>query len=162
MLIPPLFIKTFGHAGTPVPANWMSLPRWQDRLKSVWFPKYPRSVVRGSRLVYYAAGRQLFCAVVEVIADAPSDTGDGRWPYELAVRPLVAIAADHLAPSLSDVGVDPLRVRRQSHIRLTEKEYSRIVEGLLVAAAAATRLSAEKRRPERPSSGRVRAVRTPV
>ncbi|MGI8862966.1 MAG: hypothetical protein ACR2JH_00975 [Solirubrobacteraceae bacterium] len=135
-----LFVKTFGHAGTPVPANWMAMAPWQDRLATVWFPKYPRSVSRGSRLVYYAAGRQRFCAVVEVIADEPTDTGSDRWPYQLAVRPLVAIAADDYAPSLADVGFDPLRVRRQSHIRLTEEEYHRIVEAIVLAAATVTRL----------------------
>jgi len=134
-----LFVKTFGHAGTPVPTNWMAMAPWQDRLATVWFPKYPRSVSRGSRLVYYAAGRQRFCAVVEVIADEPTDTGNDRWPYQLAVRPFVAIAADDHAPSLADVGFDPLRVRRQSHIRLTEEEYDRIVEAIAAATAAVTR-----------------------
>ena len=136
----PLFIKTFGHAGTPVPANWMAMPRWQERLTTVWFPKYPRSVSRGSRLVYYAAGRQRFCAVVEVIADEPTDTGNDRWPYQLDVRPLVAIAADDHAPSLADVGFDPLSLRRQSHVRLTEEWYNRIVHAILASAAVATRL----------------------
>jgi hypothetical protein len=136
----PLFIKTFGQAGTPPPINWMSDPKWQDRLTSVVFPKYPRSVTRGSRLVYYAAGRQRFCAVMEVIADEPTDTGHERWPYELALRPLIAIPVDDFAPSLGDVGFDPLRVRRQSHVRLTQDEYTRIVDAIVAAAARSTHL----------------------
>ena len=113
-----------------MPASWMADPIWQRRLTSVVFPKYPRSVSRGSRLVDDAAGKQWFCAVMEVIADEPTASGLARWPYELALRPLVAIPADEHAPSLSSVEFDPLRVRRQSHIRLTEAEYSRIVDAI--------------------------------
>lgn len=135
--MPSLLLKTIGHAGTPLPADWLADPDWQDRLASVVFPKYPRSVTRGSRLVYYAAGRQRFCAVVEVVGDGPRDSGLERWPYEIAVRPLVAIPADENAPSLRDVGFDPLRVRRQSHVRLTREEYARIVKAIVAGAARA-------------------------
>lgn len=138
--MPPLFIKTFGQAGTPVPANWLSNPEWQDRLGSVVFPKYPRSVSRGSRLIYYAAGKQRFCAVMEVVGDEPTESGLDRWPYELALRPLVVIPADEQAPSLADVGFDPLRVRRQSHIRITEIEYRGIVDAILASATRTTQL----------------------
>jgi hypothetical protein len=136
----PLFLKTIGQAGTPVPVNWMAGPGWNDRMTSVVFPKYPRSVARGSRLIYYAAGRQRFCAVLEVIADEPTASGLRRWPYELALRPLVAIPVDECAPSLHDVGFNPLRVRRQSHVRLTEDEYIRIAAGIVDGAARSTRL----------------------
>lgn len=136
----PLFLKTIGQAGVPVPANWMTNPAWSDRLASVVFPKYPRSVSRGSRLVYYAAGRQRFCAVLEVTEDEPTASGLERWPYELALRPLVAIPVDEYAPSLEDVGFEPLRVRRQSHVRLTEDEYERIAAAIVAAAAESTRV----------------------
>ncbi len=137
---PPLFIKTIGQAGTPVPANWMSDPKWNDRLASVVFPKYPRSVVRGSRLIYYAAGSRRFCAVLEVIADAPTESRSERWPYELALRPLVAIPVDEYAPSMEDMSFNPLRIRRQSHVRLTEDEYARIADGIVRAASESVRL----------------------
>jgi hypothetical protein len=39
------------------------------------------------------------------------------------VRPLVTLPLD-VAPSLADVGVDSLRVRRQSHILLNADEYA--------------------------------------
>lgn len=137
--MPQYFIKAFGSAGNRVPANWLSDENWQDRLRSVVFPKYPRSVSQGSRLIYYAAGTRRFCAVLEVTSDGPEPTTEGdarRWPYQLSVRPLVVIPADEMAPTLEEVGVDPLRLRRQSHIRLTEAEYRRIA-GAVVAAAAA-------------------------
>lgn len=138
--MPPLFLKTIGQAGSPVPSNWLAHQGWNHRLASVVFPKYPRSVTRGSRLVYYAAGRQRFCAVLEVIADEPTPSGLERWPYELALRPLIAIPVDEYAPSLDDVDFDPLRVRRQSHVRLTDEEYTRIAKAIVAAAANSTRL----------------------
>lgn len=139
--MPSLFLKTFGSAGDSVPPNWLSRPDWNDRLGSVVFPKYPRSVDRGSRLVYYAAGRRRFCAVMEVTSDEATGTGHERWPWELQLRPLIAIPADDHAPSLADVGFDPLRVRRQSHVRLTEEEYTRIVDAILASAERSTRLT---------------------
>src|SRR4051794_38927216 len=117
----PFFVKTIGHAGARLPANWLANEAWQDRLRSVVFPKFPRSVTRGSRLIYYGAGTRRFCAVLEVISDEPDQTrgpGSDRWPYELLVRPLIAIPADEHAPSLDELGFDPLRLRRQSHVRL--------------------------------------------
>jgi hypothetical protein len=123
----------------------MSTERWRDRMRVVWFPKYPRSVTNGSRLVYYAAGAQRLCAVAEVIADEPSQTGHERWPYELPVRMLVAIPADHNAPSLADVGFDPLRVRRQSHVRLNDREYAAMTKAIAAAVRTATRLSVSAR-----------------
>jgi hypothetical protein len=137
---PPLFIKTIGSAGDAVPPNWLSHEGWQNRLASVVFPKYPRSVERGSRLVYYAAGRQCFCAVMEVTGDEAQETGEERWRWKLPLRPLIAIPADSFAPTLNDVGFDPLRVRRQSHIRLTVEEYEHITAAIVAAAARSTSL----------------------
>src|SRR5207237_9104139 len=99
----------------------------------------PRSVTRGSRLIYYGAGTRRFCAVLEVTSEGPEHTTEGdanRWPYQLSVRPLVAIPADENAPTLEDVDVDPLRLRRQSPIRLTDEEYRRIADAVVAAAAA--------------------------
>jgi len=39
------------------------------------------------------------------------------------VRPLVTLPLE-VAPSLAEVGIDSLRVRRQSHILLTADEYA--------------------------------------
>jgi hypothetical protein len=39
----------------------------------------------------------------------------GRWRMD--VRPLVTLPID-VAPTLADVGIEPRRVRRQSHIRV--------------------------------------------
>jgi len=39
-----------------------------------------------------------------------------------------------LAPTLTDVGIDTLSVRSQSHIALSDEQYDRIVVGLAQAA----------------------------
>ena len=94
------------------------------------------------RLIYYGAGRQRLIAVVEVVADEPrARPGVERWPWELDVRPLLAIPADENAPSPGDVGISPLRLRRQSHIRLDRAEYRRIVLAILEAGAASAGVS---------------------
>jgi hypothetical protein len=134
------FIKTIGHAGMSVPPDWMREADWSARLQHVLFPKNPRSLKRGTRIVYYAAGTRRFCAVLVVIDDearANTEATADRWPFKLNVRPLVAIPADEHAPSLEDVGINPLSIRRQSHIRITERQYDAIVAGILAAATTA-------------------------
>ena len=43
----------------------------------------------------------------------------------MRVRPRLVIPLIADAPKLDDVGLDPLRLRRQSHIRLTDLEWER-------------------------------------
>ena len=50
------------------------------------------------------------------------------------MRPLVTLPLDD-APTLAGAGIDPLRVRRQSHIVLTTEEFVRIRDLILAAAA---------------------------
>ena len=62
-------------------------------LRKVWFPKHPRSIRSGDLLVYYAAGRGVFPAVVEVVSDDVQQRPQGpmhspRWPWYMAVRRL--------------------------------------------------------------------------
>ena len=128
-----MFVKTIGSSGNHVPKGWLEDPVWRERLSSVVFPKNPRSLAKGSRLAYYAAGTRKFCAVVEVIDDEPKKTvGENadRWPWTLRVRPLVAIPVDEHAPTLEQVEFDPLRVRRQSHVRVTNDEFNGIVDAI--------------------------------
>jgi hypothetical protein len=51
----------------------------------------------------------------------------GRWRWRMDVRPLVTLPMD-VAPTLEEVGIEPRRVRRQSHIRLDIPEYERCRE----------------------------------
>jgi hypothetical protein len=57
-----------------------------------------------------------------------------RWPWRMGVRPRIVVPSLDDAPSLDDVGLDSLRLRRQSHIRLTREEWERFREAFLPSA----------------------------
>src|SRR5207249_4984952 len=109
--------------------DWLRLRG--DLLGAVWFPKHPRSIMGGDLLVYYAAGRGVFPAVVEVVTGdvEPADTRprrsqrSQRWPWRMDVRPRLVIPHLDDAPTLEQTGINPLRLRRQSHILLTTEEW---------------------------------------
>jgi hypothetical protein len=56
------------------------------------------------------------------------------------VRPLVTLPLDD-SPTLAEVGIDPVRVRRQSHILLNGEEFERARD--LILARAARRASVQ-------------------
>lgn len=129
-----IWIKTIGAANDKLEPNW--LEDRADLLESVWFPKHPRSIRSGDLLVYYAAGRRVFPAVMEVTSDRVDEDVEHprrsqRWPWRMSVRPLVVVPAFADAPSLEQVGLDPLRLRRQSHILLDEVEWERFRDAFL-------------------------------
>jgi len=119
------WLKSVGSADEPLEDGWQE--KWQYLLESVWFPKHPRSIRGGDLLVYYAAGRGRLPAVVEVVGDEVQESRDHpryakRWPWRMAVKPRLLVPELNNAPSLEEVGIDPLRVRRQSHILLDPAE----------------------------------------
>ncbi len=115
-----------GAAEDRLEQDWLA-GRREALLEWVWFPKHPRSIRAGDLLVYYAAGRRVFPAVVEVVADAvlPDEEGSERWRWRMQVRPRVVVPQLRDAPTLSQIGLNPLRLRRQSHILLTSAEWER-------------------------------------
>lgn len=123
------WIKTVGAADNRLSDNWLDSAGFL--LDSVWFPKHPRSIKKGDFLVYYAAGDGVFPAVVEVVSDEVTHDSSGsrdaeRWPWRMAVRPRVAVPHLSGSPTLDAVGLNPLRLRRQSHILLTEAEWESV------------------------------------
>ena len=75
----------------------------------------------------------------DVVDDAHGHPRHGaRWRYLMQVRPIITLPLEH-APRLVDVSVDPLRLRRQSHIVLTEGEFDEI--GGLIREATARSVS---------------------
>jgi hypothetical protein len=130
------WLKSVGAAEDPLDRDW----RYHDHhvLLDVWFSKHPRSLRAGDVLVYYAARWGTFPALMELVSDDVFDhSGDedftGRWRWSMQVRPLVTLPVD-TAPTLTDADIDPLRVRRQSHILLTPEEY-RTIRDLILARA---------------------------
>jgi len=132
------WIKAVGSTERPLGRDW----RVDDDhlLQHCWFSKHPRSLRAGDVLVYYAARRGVFPALMELISDDVTDDGGGhpvhgeRWRWSMDVRPLVTLALDD-APTLADARIDPLRLRRQSHIVLTTQEFATIRDLILAAAS---------------------------
>jgi hypothetical protein len=120
------WIKSVGAAGIELEPDWVEKRGYL--LSSVWFPKHPRSIRGGDLLVYYAAGLGLFPAVMEVVTDEvhedyshPFDSK--RWPWRMSVRPRLVVRDLDEAPRLDQVSIDPVRLRRQSHVRLVDGEW---------------------------------------
>lgn len=128
------WLKSVGSADDPLEEEWLDERGYL--LESVWFPKYPRSIRGGDLLVYYAAGKGRLPAVVEVVSDDVQESRDNprysaRWPWRMTVRSRLVVPALTAAPNLAAVAIDPLRVRRQSHIRLDGEELDRVRKALI-------------------------------
>ena len=53
-----------------------------------------------------------------------------RWPWTVAVEPLLCIPSLPVAPPVEAAGVLPRSMSQQSHIRLTPEQYARAVEAI--------------------------------
>jgi hypothetical protein len=132
------WLKSVGSQETPLRRDW----RREDEhlLRHCWFSKHPRSLRAGDVLVYYAARWGVFPALMELVSDDVTDDTGGhpvhgqRWRWRMDVRPLVTLPLDD-TPTLAEGGIDPVRVRRQSHIVLTRDEFDRIRDLILARAA---------------------------
>jgi hypothetical protein len=89
----------------------------------------------GDRLVYYASVWRRAFALVEVVGEPAREAGSPRWPWTVAVEPLIVIPVLSNAPPVEAIGVLPRSMSQQSHIRLTAEQYERAVEALASVAA---------------------------
>lgn len=134
------WLKSVGSADSPLHRDWRA-KETHLQLKC-WFSRHPRSLQAGDVLVYYAAKWGRLCGLMELMSDEVIDEEEGhpvdgkRWRYAMVVRPLILLDLP-TAPTLADAKIDPLRVRRQSHIKLTSSEYTRL-HGLLLSRASPT------------------------
>jgi hypothetical protein len=120
------WLKAVGTGEEPLDRDWRAVDK--HLLPHCWFTKRPRSLRAGDVLVYYAPKWGRLPALMQLLSDDAEDVaehpyGPQRWRWRMDVRPLVTLPLE-VAPSLADVGVDSLRVRRQSHILLTTDEYT--------------------------------------
>lgn len=131
------WLKAVGSQQEPLEPDWRG--RNAYLLTQCFFAKHPRSLRQGDLLVYYAARWGCCPALLELVSDEvdddvrPHPTFGSRWRWKMAVRPIIALPLT-TAPSLADAGIDPLRVRRQSHILLTRGEYETLRDLLLERA----------------------------
>jgi hypothetical protein len=126
------WLKALGHARGPLPARWLEDGSLRS-LRHTGFPRRPR-IAPGDRLVYYASVWQRVFAIVEA-ADEPVAIEHPRWPWTVAVEPLLVVADLDVAPPVQAIGVFPRSMSQQSHIRLTPEQYERAVEALASVAS---------------------------
>jgi hypothetical protein len=131
------WLKGIGHAGASLPEAWLT-NGWSSILERTGFPRRPR-MEPGDRLVYYAAGWRCVFAVVEAVGE-PTDqvrhtSNPARWPWSIAVEPLLIVPRLENAPPVEAIGVAARSMSQQSHIRLSEEHYERAVEALAGVAA---------------------------
>ena len=124
------WLKALGRAGWSLPDDWLAGDGGR-RLERTWFPRRPR-MEPGDRVVFYAAGWRRVFALVEVVG-APTDAeandfNAARWPWSVAVEPLLVIPRLELAPPVEAIGVAPRSMSQQSHIRLRPEHWARAVE----------------------------------
>jgi hypothetical protein len=81
------------------------------------------------RLVLYASvWRRVFGIVVAV--GETYRVEHPRWPWRIAVEPLLVVPDLDLAPPIEAIGVAARSMSQQSHIRLEPSHYARAVEAL--------------------------------
>ena len=135
------WIKVVGAQGEEMNADWRQ--NEQHLLSNVWFTRHPRSLRAGDVLVYYAAvwGRLVALMTLESDSDEArdnsSDPNDGRWRWSLPVRPVVTLPMK-AGPTLTDVSIDPPRLRRKSHLLLSADESMRIRDLMWERASVVT------------------------
>jgi hypothetical protein len=127
------WLKSIGSSDDPQADDWVkSAPQ---ELTEVHFPdKGKPSVSIGDYLVYSASGKDSILGIVEVNSAVTKDSTEAQWPWRCEVKPhLVLGAIDERAPSLLEVLLPPhttKSVMQQSHIQLSEEEYSRALARL--------------------------------
>jgi hypothetical protein len=129
------WLKALGTAEAPLPDAWLEDGGASRRLTRTGFPRRPR-MEPGDRLVYYASVWRRICAAVEVVEDPTNaEPLNPRWPWTVAVEPLLVIPRLENAPPVEAIGVPARSMSQQSHIRLREEHYTLAVEVMASVAA---------------------------
>jgi hypothetical protein len=121
------WLKAVGHAAGPLPARWLEEGR-TSVLREGGFPRRPR-VREDDRLVLYASVWRRVFGVVVAVGEAYW-IEHPRWPWRIALEPLLVVPDLDLAPPIDAIGVAARSMSQQSHIRLEPLHYRRAVEVL--------------------------------
>ena len=124
------WLTAIGHARGPLSEAWFD--ERPELLHRTGFPRRPR-IVPGDRLVYYASVWRRVFAVVEAIAE-PEPREHPRWPWTIAVEPLLVGPVLDAAPPVEAIGVAARSMSQQSHIRIGPEHCARAVETLASVA----------------------------
>ena len=126
------WLKALGHARGPLPDAWLEDGAAERRLRRTGFPRRPR-MEPGDRLVYYASVWRRVFAIVEAVGE-PEPREHPRWPWTIAVEPLLVVPVLDAAPPVEAIGVAARSMSQQSHIRIGPEHYRRAVEALASVA----------------------------
>jgi hypothetical protein len=124
------WLKAVGHARGPLADTWFE--EHPELLRRTGFPRRPR-IAPGDRLVYYASVWRRVVAVVEALEE-PAPREHPRWPWTVAVEPLLVIPVLDAAPPVEAIGVAARSMSQQSHIRIGPEHYERAVLALASVA----------------------------
>ena len=86
------------------------------------------------KAVGHARGPLREGSVVEAVAE-PEQRDHPRWPWTIAVEPLLVVPVLDAAPPVEAIGVAARSMSQQSHIRLRPEHYARAVAALASIAA---------------------------
>ncbi len=125
--MPAHWLKAVGHARGPLPARWIEEGR-TSVLREGGFPRRPRVDVDDRLVLYASVWRRVFGVVVAI--GEPYRVDHPRWPWRIAVEPLLVVPDLDLAPPVEAIGVAARSMSQQSHIRLEPLHYARAVEAL--------------------------------
>jgi len=125
------WLKAVGHARGPLPEDW--LERRPELLRRTGFPRRPR-IAPGDRLVLYASVWRCVFALAEATGE-PEPREHPRWPWTIAIEPLIVVPVLDAAPPVEAIGVAARSMSQQSHIRLRAEHYARAIEAIASIAA---------------------------
>src|SRR3954467_12494402 len=99
---PGYWLKAVGHARGPLPESW--LDERPGVLRRTGFPRRPR-IEPGDRLIYYASVWRAVFAAGGAISPPEQNRPRTRWPWPVAVEPLLTIPLLDRAPPVEAIGV---------------------------------------------------------
>jgi hypothetical protein len=128
------WLKSLGFADEKrgrMPDRWDSVTD-VDLRKSITFPQNP-DVQPGDGLALYASGTGLVFAAARATS-YPYKYDNSEWPWRVDVEIVAAVDYIRHGLPLDSLAVDGrehnVRIRRRSHVNLTEKEFDAAVKGL--------------------------------
>ena len=124
--MPSYWLKAVGHARGPLAEDW--LDHRSELLRRTGFPRRPR-IEPADRLVLYASVWRRVFAIAEVVG-GPERREHPRWPWTVAIEPLLVVPALDAAPPVEAIGVAARSMSQQSHIRIRPEHYDLAVEAL--------------------------------
>ncbi|MBA3430106.1 MAG: hypothetical protein H0U16_01320 [Actinobacteria bacterium] len=130
-------LKPVARGSELFPDPW--LEKRSDLLSAIHFRRKPGNVRSGHHLVLYAsrhepgepADKQKLFAVVRATrhGDDCSETS-GEFPWRLSVQPLMVFPRLKFAPTLSESGIAPNKVKEADVFWLEDAEYEAFLEAV--------------------------------